>query len=234
MRPFPIIAGVVTLLLMISVSACLNASTTAAPASAPTATATARTVSANVAPAATTTATDIVVYAADLPKSALTDELDFANDSTSPGGKLIALPNAGDKLNPPPEDDPHVTFTVQVQGHIPYRCWIHMKVGAPKGVSLANVIYVQFSNVVDKADQGIFMLGTDSYLTARGPKQQGRTWVGCDAPDSAAPDSLVYFDANRKVIVRLQAGMEGVGFDQFLLSPARFLQQPPSKAVVQK
>src|SRR5258708_7098197 len=125
MRSFPIITGIVTLLLMISVSACLNASTPAAPASAPTATATARTVSANVAPTATTTTSDIVVYAADLPKSALTDELAFVNDSASPGGKLIELPNTGDKLNPPPEDDPHVTFTVQVQGHVPYRCWIH-------------------------------------------------------------------------------------------------------------
>jgi len=34
--------------------------------------------------------------------------------------------------------------------------------------------------------------------------------------------------------VRVQAGMEGVGFDQFLLSPARFLEAPPSEAVVEK
>jgi hypothetical protein len=34
--------------------------------------------------------------------------------------------------------------------------------------------------------------------------------------------------------VGVQAGMEGVGFDQFLLSPARFLERPPSQTVVPK
>ena len=34
--------------------------------------------------------------------------------------------------------------------------------------------------------------------------------------------------------MRVQAGMEGIGFDQFLLSPARFLEGPPSPPVVPK
>jgi hypothetical protein len=32
----------------------------------------------------------------------------------------------------------------------------------------------------------------------------------------------------------VQAGMEGVGFDQLLMSPARFLETPPSETVVPK
>jgi len=56
--------------------------------------------------------------------------------------------------------------------------------------------------------------------------------VGCD--NSKSPDSLVYFRASGDVSVRVQAGMEGVGFDQFLLSPAQFLEKPPSEAIVQK
>jgi hypothetical protein len=32
----------------------------------------------------------------------------------------------------------------------------------------------------------------------------------------------------------MQAGQEGVGFDQFLLSPERFLEQSPTEAVVRK
>jgi hypothetical protein len=93
----------------------------------------------------------------------------------------VALPNTGDKLNAPPEDDPHVTFSVSLQSRIPYHCWIHMKVGTPKGVSQANLFYVQFSDALDKTNLPV-----------------------------------------------------GVGFDQFLLSPARFLKQPPSEAVVPK
>src|SRR2546422_62906 len=100
---------------------------------------------------------EIVVYTSDLPKSALF-EFEVWSDSTSPGGKMVGTPNTGDMLHPPPEEDPHVRFKVSVQSGVPYRCWIHMKVGAPKGVA----------------------------------------------------------------------------FDQFVLSPAQFLEKPPSDAIVKK
>jgi hypothetical protein len=176
-------------------------------------------------------ARELVVYASDLPKSALS-EFDFWNDSASPGGKMVGTPNNGDQLDPPPENDPNVTFKIAVQRGVPYRCWIHMKVGTPKGKSQANLLWVQFSDTVDKANQEVFKPGTGSYLTAQGPAREGWTWVGCDSADSKS--SPLYFRTSGEVTVRLQAGMEGVGFDQFLLSPARFLEKPPSEAVVKK
>jgi hypothetical protein len=178
-------------------------------------------------------APEVVVNASDLPESALSDELAFWDDPASPGGKMIGIPNTGDELDPPPENDPAVTFQVEVQQAIPYRCWIHMKVGAPMGKSQANVIWAQFSSAVDKKNQEILRPGSGSYLTAQGPEQEGWTWVACDPPDdSSAP--LVYYRKGGPVTVRLQAGMEGVGFDQFLLSPARFLEKAPSEAIVAK
>lgn len=174
---------------------------------------------------------EIVVYASELPKRALY-EFEFWNDPASPGGKLVGTPNTGDTLDPPPENDPHVTFKVKVQSGVPYRCWIHMKVGPPKGPAKANKLWVQFTNAVDKAGKDVFKPRTRSYLTAQGPTQQGWTWVGCDA--STSPESLIYFRTSGEVTVRLQAGMEGVGFDQFLLSPAQFREKPPSEAVVKK
>jgi hypothetical protein len=186
------------------------------------------------ASAAAANGAEIVVYASDLNQSALTDELYFADDPASPEGILIALPNTGDKLDAPPEDDPHVTFNVQVQQGVPYRCWIHMKVGAPKGIAKANRIYVQFSDAVDKTRLPVFTQGTGSYMTAQGPTQQGWTWVDCKSADPQAPESLIYFRTSGEVTVRLQAGMEGVGFDQVLLSPGQFLNQPPSAPIVPK
>lgn len=220
MRRPHVSAVVVVLLLVISASACNSTPSSGSPPTSFTAVPTA------------VGAKEVVVYASDIQQSTLS-ELNFYDDPASPGGKLVGLPNTGDKLNAPPEDDPHVAFMVQVQGGISYRCWIHMKVGAPKGVSQANVIYVQFSDAVDKANQVVYTLGTDSYLTAHGPEKQGWVWVGCVSSDPAS-NSLIYFRASGKVTVRLQAGAEGVGFDQILLSPARFLNQPPSVAVVQK
>lgn len=173
---------------------------------------------------------EVIVYVSDLPTGALS-ELDFINDANSPGGRLIGLPNNGDELDPPPENDPHLDFNVQVQSGTPYRCWIHMKVGTPKGRSTANVIWVQFSDSVDQAGQEILRPRTDSYLTAQGPSQEGWTWVGCDQPGT---DSLVYFQNSGEVAVRIQAGAEGVGFDQFILSPAEFLSVPPTESIVVK
>jgi hypothetical protein len=176
------------------------------------------------------TAPDVVVHVADLPNSALS-EFDFWTDAASPGGKLVGYPNRGDILDPPPEDDPHVTFTMQVQKGVPYRCWVHMKVGAPKGKSQANMVFVQFTDAVDKANKEAYKPGTGSYLTARGATSEGWKWVGCDAQSGPA---LVSFKNGGAVTVRIQAGMEGVGFDQVVLSPARFLDKPPAEAVVVK
>ncbi len=176
-------------------------------------------------------AADIVIYASELAESALY-EFDFWNDPASPGGKLAGTPNGGGHLDPPPENDPHVKFKIPVQGGIPYRCWIHMKVGPPKGESQANMFWVQFTGAVDKAGKELLKPGTGGYLTAQGPTQPGWAWVSCDAADSKP--ALIYFKSSGEVTIRMQAGMEGVGFDQVVLSPARFLEKPPSEAVVKK
>jgi len=175
---------------------------------------------------------DVVVYASDLSKRALS-EFDFWNDPASPGGKLVGTPNDGSDLDAPPEDDPHVTFTVRVEAGVPYRCWIHMKVGPPKGIALANKVYVQFSGAVDAANMDVLKPRSRSYLTANGPTRQGWHWVGCEAASGSA-DRLVRFRSSGEVTVRVQAGMEGVGFDQFVLSPSRFLESAPTEPVVPK
>lgn len=175
---------------------------------------------------------DVVVHVSDLSKRALS-EFDFWNDAASPGGKLVGTPNDGGDLDAPPENDPHVTFTVRVQAGVPYRCWVHMKVGPPKGVALANKVYVQFSDAVDAANKEFLKPRSSSFLTANGPTRQGWHWVGCDASAGAA-DRLVRFRTSGDVTVRIQAGMEGVGFDQFVLSPSRFLESAPTEPVVPK
>ena len=51
----------------------------------------------------------------------------------------------------------------------------------------------------------------------------------------AAPgDSLITFPDGSEVTVRMQAGMEGVGFDQFVLSAEKFLEEAPTEALVTK
>ena len=176
---------------------------------------------------------EIVVYAADLPEDARY-EMDLSDDPAAVGGKLIDLPNLGDELDPPPENDPHVSFPIQVEEGLVYRCWIHMRVGAPKGVSTANVVYVQIEEAEDENENVILLDNSGSYLTAQGPETEGWAWVPCDFKDAPPADSLIRFGTTGSVMVRIQAGMEGVGFDQFVLSSANFLENPPTESVVEK
>jgi hypothetical protein len=176
--------------------------------------------------------TEVIIYASDLLESDLS-ELEFWESPESPGDKMIGLLNNGDELDPPPENDPHVIFHVQVQSGIPYRCWIHMKVGKLNGKSTANLIWIQFSDAVDEVNNELFKPGTASSLRAQGSTKEGWSWVECDRADSEA-EPLVYFKINGEIIVRLQAGMEGVGFDQFVLSAKEYLEGPPTAPIVEK
>ena len=176
--------------------------------------------------------TEIAVYMADLSENALA-ELDFVAEASAAGGKMVSLPNNGDELDPPPENDPHVLFSVPVLSATPYRCWVHLKVGAPKGKSQANLVWIQVSSAQDGAGNAAYQPGSASYLTAQGPTTEGWTWVSCEG-DMASPQSLVSFNAAGEVTVRVQAGAEGVGFDQFVFSSAQFLEEPPSAAIVEK
>jgi hypothetical protein len=179
------------------------------------------------------TASDIVVYASELPEDALY-EFEVWGDPASPGGKMVGTPNNGGDLDAPPENDPHVLFPVTVHAGVPYRCWIHMKVGASKGVSQANKVWVQFTGAVDTTGNAAFAPGSSSFLTAQGPAQAGWTWVPCDLEGAEPAQSQVTFANGGETTVRIQAGMEGVGFDQFVLSPSEFLEEGPSQTVVEK
>ena len=109
-----------------------------------------------------------------------------------------------------------------------------MKVGTSKGKSQANTFWIQFTDAVDEANREVLRPRTASYLTARGPTWEGWAWVGCDLEGSSPSESLVRFRKSGEVTVRLQAGQEGVGFDQFVLSPGRFLERPPTAAILRK
>jgi hypothetical protein len=187
--------------------------------------------SANTTP--TAGGAEIVVYTADLGEEMLY-ELELWEDPAAAEGELLGVTNYGDELDAPPENDPHTLFPVSVEAGTPYRCWVHMLVGASKGVSTANLFWVQFGNSVDENGQERFRPESDSFLTAQGPTTEGWHWVPCTVPDGDAAASLIRFAESGETTVRIQAGMEGVGFDQFILSAATYLAEAPTAAIVTK
>lgn len=176
---------------------------------------------------------DVILYASAVPKAGVSEWL-FMNDPASPGGKMLGTVNSGGNLDPPPEEDPHVTFKLQVEGGVSYRCWVHMKVGTPKGVSKANKLWLQFSKAVDAKGKELLKPGSENYLTAQGPATPGWAWVPCLGSGDKLPGALLTFKSGGEISVLVQAGMEGVGFDQLVLSPVRFLDQAPTTPIVEK
>ena len=166
-------------------------------------------------------ASEVVVRMADVPKSALS-EFSTWKDPASPGGVMFGTPNKGDELDPPPENDPHVTLTTKVEAGVPYRCWLHMKVDRAKGKSKGNVVFAQFTDAVDAQGKPTLRPKTGSYLRLEGPAKPGWAWVSV-----GGSGGLVTFAKSGDVTVRLQAGMEGVGFDQLVLSPGRWKDKAP-------
>ncbi len=179
-------------------------------------------------------AREIVVHASDLPGTALGKDLESWDDPSSPGGRMIGIHNDGDPIGPPPDPDASATFKVQVQAGVPYRCWVRMKVGRSLKNSQANLLFVQFTNAVDRQGREIFTLGTRDFIAVRAPAREGWIWAGRDLPDPKSTEPVVHFRASGEVTVGITAGMEGVGFDQFVLSPARHFSKPPAEAVAAK
>jgi len=172
---------------------------------------------------------EILVCAADLPREGLSDEFEVEDEPSSPGGKMIRIRNDGDPKEPPPASDVYAIFKVQVHAGVPYRCWIHMKAGKPRGESQANLLFVQFTNAVDRNGREIHTLGTGEYIVVRAARE-GWAWVGRDLSDPKSAEPAIYFRTSGEVTVRISPGMEGVGFDQFVLSPAQYLARPPPEA----
>lgn len=177
---------------------------------------------------------EVVIHAVDLPMSALGKDLEVWDDATSPGGKYIGIQNDGDTIGPPPDPDAAATFKVHVQAGLAYRCWVRLKVGPPKKNSQANIVLIQFTHAVDKQGKEVFTLGTRDCIVVKAPAKEGWIWAGKDLTDSRSVEPAVYFRFTGEVTVGIAAGAEGVGFDQFVLSPAQYLTKPPADAVTPK
>jgi len=174
---------------------------------------------------------EVVLYASELPTSALYS-FEVFDDPTSPGGRWVGVTNDGEIKDPPPANDDHVILKAQVQAGVPYRCWIRMKAGKPKGRSQANLVWLQFTNAVDKSGRDLFPIGTGQYHPVRGPAREGWVWVGRDLADPGSVEPLLTFKTSGEITIRVSAGHEGVGFDQLVLSPRLHLEKPPAEAVV--
>ena len=123
---------------------------------------------------------------------------------------------------------------MQVRAGVPYRMWLHIRRASREGNPVPGLLYVQFDSSVDKEGREIYRIGTKDAIFVRGTTANLFMWSGKDLADPTATEPLLYFKTSGEVTVRVTGGAGGAGFDQFLLSPARFLEKPPTVPVVPK
>lgn len=119
-----------------------------------------------------------------------------------------------------------------MQAGVPYRLWVHLR--AAVGKKKPGVLYVQFSDAVDRGGKDVFRMNTAQFLTLRGTERDRWAWVGRDLADARSQEPVLYFRTTGEVSVRVTVGDAGSAFDQLVLSPSRYFEKPPADPVVPK
>jgi hypothetical protein len=173
---------------------------------------------------------DIVIYASDIPASALHGNWSFASDATSPAGVKVQTSDLGvaNTNNPlaAPADYIDVTFTANAG--VPYTLWLRMQ--ATANSKWNDAVWVQFSDAQSGSSaiyplnttQGLLVnLATDggaSSLNGWG-WQHGAYWI--------AQTTTVTFATTGSHTIRIQVREDGVQFDQIVLSPSTYFSAAP-------
>ncbi|HXD74729.1 MAG TPA: hypothetical protein VN628_13370, partial [Vicinamibacterales bacterium] len=174
---------------------------------------------------------NIVVYASDIPASALHGVWSSATDATSPSGvKLVTpvhTPNLTGGALASPNDYVDVTFNANAG--VPYTLWLRIEgTGNSKNT---DSIYVQFSDAL-AGGAPIYPIGTTQALTvnlstdvtASSDKQWG--WV--NGAYWLSQPATVTFAGSGQHTLRIQVREYGVMLDQIVLSPVQYFNASAS------
>ena len=175
-------------------------------------------------------AQNIVVYASDIPPSALHGSWAHASDSTSPGGMKLVTSDAGftqlnNALASPTE---YFDVNIPVVSGVPYTIWLRLK--AATNSKWNDAVWVQFSNArvngsaayAMQTTSGLLVnLATDSNATSllNWGWQNGAYWL--------SQPVTVTFPTTGTETLRIQVREDGVQLDQIVLSPSNYLNASP-------
>jgi hypothetical protein len=174
--------------------------------------------------------TDIVIYASDLPASALHGLWTSASDSTSPNGVTLATADTGfSTVNAPiasPTDYVDATFTAPAG--TPYALWLRLKAAANSKYN--DSVWVQFSDASVNGSSVYPMNSTSGLLVnlandSTGSSLNGWGWVNSAYWLSQA--TTVTFAAGGTHTIRIQVREDGVLLDQIVLSPTTYSRAAP-------
>ena len=172
---------------------------------------------------------EVVLYAAQAP--VIAGNWSVVNDATAAGGTRLQNPNAGAaKLSTALAAPAHYfELTFDAVAGKPYRLWIRGK--AQNNHYANDSVFVQFDKSVDQGGLARWRIGTTSATVHVHEECSGCPISGWGWEDNGygagVLGPLVYFASTGTQRLRIQVREDGLGIDQVVLSPAKYLTTAP-------
>ena len=173
---------------------------------------------------------EVVVYAGDIPASAVHGAWTFATDVTSPQQIKLTTAATGDShltsALASPADYVDVPFTAD--GGVSYTLWLRL--AAFNNAKASDSVWVQF---VDASVDGSATYAVNSTsallvnLASDSTAASNNRWGWVNGAYWLTQPVTVTFAASGSHTLRIQVRESGVAFDQVVLSPAAYLSNPP-------
>jgi hypothetical protein len=177
----------------------------------------------------TTAAADVVLYAAQAPVRA--GNWQIGADSSAAGGARMQSTNFGaakvTTASAAPADYFELTFTAEAGR--PYRLWIRARAQSDSWAN--DSVHVQFDRSVNASGTAAYRIGTTASAEVNLEDCSGCGLSGWGWQDNGWGTGVlgppIYFAATGAQRIRVQIREDGVGIDQIVLSPEKYLTSAP-------
>jgi hypothetical protein len=175
-------------------------------------------------------ADDVVIYASDIPSSALNGNWQKVSDATSPKGIALRTPDRGIAQPDAPLASPvhYVDVTFSAQADTPYRVWLRMK--AIGDAKVNDSVWIQFSDA-RAGGSAVYRMHTGSGLNVNLATDASASsldrWGWQDSAYWLSQPTVVTFPTTGTRTLRIQVREDGALIDQIVLSPSTYLNTRP-------
>lgn len=176
------------------------------------------------------TASDVVIYASDIPGSAIHGSWSAVSDGSAADGVALATPDAGIAFANAPLASPadYVDVTFSAEAGTPYRIWLRL--AALNNSKYNDAVWVQFSDATVSGSP-VYPLNSTSGLLVNlatdGSATSLNGWGWQNTAYWLTQPTLVTFTSGGTHTMRIQIREDGVRFDQIVLSQGTYLNGPP-------
>jgi len=173
---------------------------------------------------------DIVVYASDVPSTALHGMWTTASDATSPNGVRLSTPDTGFASTDTPASAPthYVDVSFTAAANTPYTIWLRLK--ALNNSKYNDSIWVQFSDASANGST-VYPMNSSSALLVNLATDVSATsnndWGWVNSAYWLSQAATLTFGSSGTHTMRIQVREDGVSLDQIVLSPTTYLTSPP-------